>query len=82
MSEFENNNAVELNETEMSGIAGGAFKRPAEKDGFIIYQIKKGDNLNRIAIAHHCTVRSLLQWNPKIHDKNLIIVGDYLYIRA
>ena len=82
MSEFENNNAVELNETEMSGITGGAFKRPAEKDGFIIYQIKKGDNLNRIAIAHHCTVRSLLQWNPKIHDKNLIIVGDYLYIRA
>ena len=58
MSEFENNNAVELNESEMSGIAGGAFKRPAEKEGFIVYQIKKGDN------------------------KNLIIVGDYLYIRA
>ncbi len=82
MSEFENNNAVELNENEMNEIAGGAFKRPSEKEGFIVYQIQKGDNLNRIAIAHHCTVKALLQWNPKIHNKNLIIVGDYLYIKA
>ena len=82
MSEFENNPAVELNESEMNEIAGGAFKMPAAKEGFIIYKIQKGDNLNRIAIAHHCTVRSLLQWNPKIHDKNLIVVGDYLYIKA
>ena len=82
MSEFENKPAVELSESEMNEIAGGAFKRLAEKEGFIVYQIKKGDNLNRIAIAHHCTVKALLQWNPKIHNKNLIIVGDYLYIKA
>ena len=62
MSEFENSNAVELNENEMNEIAGGAFKRPSEKEGFIVYQIEAGEN--------------------KIHNKNLIIVGDYLYIKA
>ena len=82
MSEFENNPAVELSMEELNAAAGGAFKKLAEKEGFIVYKIQKGDNLNRIAIAHHCTVRDLLKWNPKITNKNLIIVGDYLYIKA
>ena len=81
MSEFENKEAMELSMDEMKDAAGG-FKRPVEKVGYIIYQVKKGDNLNRIAIAHHCTVRELLQWNPSITNKNLIVVGQYLYIKA
>ena len=81
MSEFENMEAMELSMDEMKDIAGG-FKKPAEKEGFILYQVKKGDNLNRIAIAHHCTVKEMLKWNPQITDKNLIVVGQYLYIKA
>ena len=81
MTEFENLEAVELSLDELAKIDGG-YKRPAERSGFIIYQIKKGDNLTRIAKAHGCSVNDLLKWNPKITDKSLIYAGDYLYIRA
>ena len=81
MSEFENINAVELSADEMNEISGG-FKRLPDKAGFTVYKIQKGDNLSRIAIAYHCTVKDLLKWNPKITNKNLIILGDYLYIKA
>ncbi len=80
MSEFENMEAVELSLNEMEQIGGG-YKKPAAKKGYIIYQIKKGDNLTRIANAHKCTVNDLMRWNPKITDKNKIYAGDYLYIK-
>ncbi len=84
MSEFEKNEAMELNMEEMDQVAGGVnrFKTLTEKAGFIIYKVKKGDNLSRIANAHHCTVKDLLTWNPKITDKNQIFINEYLYIRA
>ena len=73
--------AIELKAEEMNEAAGGA-KKLTPKVGFIIYQIKKGDTLSRIAAAYGCTVNDLLKWNPRITNKNLIIAGDYLYIRG
>ena len=80
MTEFENK-ATELTPDELSGIGGG-YRKPAEKAGFIIYQIRKGDTLTRIAERHDCSVAELLRWNPQITDRNRIYAGDYLYIRA
>ena len=82
MSEFENLEAVELDMNEMNEVAGGAFKPLPDKPGFIIYQISKGETLGRIAKRFGYTVKDLLDWNPKIVDKNKIYYGDYLYIRA
>ena len=81
MSEFENLEAMELNEKELNEIAGGAFKPLPDKPGFIIYQISKGETLGRIAKRFGVTVKDLLNWNPKITNRNLIYYGDYLYIQ-
>ena len=80
MSEFENLEAIELSLEELEKIDGG-YKKPAEKPGFIIYQIVKGDNLSKIAKKFKTTVANILAWNPKIKNKNLIYAGDYLYIK-
>ncbi len=81
MSEFENLEAVELDMNEMNEVAGGAFKPLPDKRGFIIYQISKGETLGRIAKRFGVTVKDLMNWNPKIVDKNKIYYGDYLYIK-
>ena len=73
------NKIVELTAEEMGAAAGG-YRRPPEKEGFIIYQIKKGDNLSKLANKFNTTVEDILLWNPKIKNKNLIYAGDYLYI--
>ena len=81
MSEFENLEAVELDMNEMNEVAGGAFKPLPDKRGFIIYQISRGETLGRIAKRFGVTVKDLMNWNPKIVDKNKIYYGDYLYIK-
>ncbi len=70
---------MELNLNEMSKVAGG-YRKPPEKAGFFIYQIKKGDTLGKIAREFNTTVANILVWNPQIRNKNLIYAGDYLYI--
>ena len=65
---------------EMSQVSGG-YKRPQEKQGFIIYQIVKGDTLIGIAKRYNTTEAQIRAWNPKITNKNLIYAGDYLYIK-
>ena len=80
MSEFENFEAIELNLEDLD-LATGGYKRPKDKEGFQIYQIKRGDTLGRLATSFGCTVKDLLKWNPKITNRNLIYAGDYLYIK-
>ena len=70
----------ELNVEEMNEVAGG-YRKPAEKFGYIIYQIKKGDTLGRIAQKYHTTQKAIMSYNPKIVNKNLIYAGDYIYIK-
>ena len=69
-----------LNLEEMEEVSGG-YKKPANKVGFSIYKIVKGDTLSGIATRYHVTEAQLMSWNPKITNKNLIYAGDYLYIK-
>ncbi len=84
MSEFKNDPVVELNVNELDQAAGGVnrYKRLNAKEGFIIYQVKPGDTLNKLATRYHCTVSDILRWNPKITNRNMIYDNEYLYIRA
>ena len=77
--ENQENKTVELSMDEM-GAASGGYRKPPEKEGFIIYKIKKGDNLTKLARKFDTTIDDILFWNPKIKNKNLIYAGDYLYI--
>ena len=80
MSEVNNN--IELNMEEMNEVAGGAYKKPAEKTGFLIYQIQANDTLIRIANKFGIkSYKEILKWNPKITNPRLIRTGDYLYIK-
>lgn len=81
IKDFENMEAMEVTPDELEAAAGGKFKKPDPKTGFIIYQIKPGDTLYKIAKAYRWKTDDLLAWNPKITDRNLIRAGDYLYIK-
>ena len=80
MSENKEINFEELGAAEMNEVAGGA-KRPKEKEGYVIYQIKRGDTLTKIARMFNTTIASIMAVNPKIKDKNLIYDDDYIYIK-
>ena len=84
MSEFENLEAMELSMDEMDQAAGGAnrYKALTPKDGFFAYKVAKGDTLGKIAREFGCTVRDLMNWNPKITNVNQIYVNEFLYIRG
>ena len=81
MSELENFEAIEMTAEEKAEVAGGAYKKPPTKKGFMIYQIQPGDTLFKIGKTYHCTVNDLLVWNPDITNRNLIRAGKYLYIK-
>ena len=73
---------AELTLDEMNEISGGAFRKPAAKAGYTIYQIKANDTLIRIANKFGIkSYREILKWNPKITNPRLIRTGDYLYIK-
>ena len=76
--------AMEMSEEELEKVDGGyvQYKRPPERVGFIIYQIGRGDTLNKIARYFGVTVNEILAWNPYIENRNRIYSGAYLYIRA
>ncbi len=48
----------------------------------IIYTIKKGDFLNKVAAAHGITLEELLAANPDIKDPNKIVEGQRITIPA
>ena len=72
----------ELNMEQLDEVAGG-YKRPPEKAGFIIYQIKKGDTLIKIANKYGISDwRVIRKWNPHINpETNMIRTGEYLWIK-
>ena len=61
MSELEHKEAIELSMDEMNEVAGGAFKPLEPKKGYFIYQIVKGDTLNKISRKFNCTVADILK---------------------
>ncbi len=48
----------------------------------VVYIIKPGDTLSKIATAHGTTVDAILAANPTITDPNKIIVGNQITIPA
>ncbi|MBN2539818.1 MAG: LysM peptidoglycan-binding domain-containing protein [Deltaproteobacteria bacterium] len=52
---------------------------PAAKTTYITYRVKKGDQLERIAVRHGTTIKDLLEIN-NIKSKNRIYVGQKLKI--
>ena len=71
---------LELNVEELNEIAGG-YRKPAEKFGYIIYLIQRGDTLGKIARMFGTTQKRIMSWNPKIVNKNKIYAGDFIYIK-
>ena len=81
-SEIDIEFGAELTLDEMNEISGGAFKKPAAKTGYTIYQIQAHDTLIRIANKFGIkSYKEILKWNPKITNPRLIRTGDYLYIK-
>ena len=58
-----------------------AKKTLPAKDGYIVYTVKKGDILGRIAKANKTTQKAILEAN-NLADANRIIEGQPLYIPA
>ena len=81
-------NTMELNLEQMEDVAGGKAtyggfeKKPAEKNGFVIYRIQSGDALGRIARKYKTTVEKILAANLSITNPNRIMAGYYIYIPA
>ena len=46
----------------------------------VVYVIKRGDTLSKIAVANGLTTQQLLDANPAIKDPNKIIVGQSIII--
>ena len=67
------NNINELNMEQMEEVAGGAGRK------YIIYVVKKGDCLNKIAHRYGVTVAELARWN-NIANPRLILVGQKIKI--
>ncbi len=74
MSEEMKNVMNEVSVEELENAAGGAadYRR-------IVYVVKKGDTLTKIAHRYGVTVDNLVHWNA-IKNRNLIVVGQKLVI--
>lgn len=53
--------------------------KPSEPS-YILYKIKRGDTLTKIARAHKTTIKAIRALNPQIKNANLIIAGDTIKI--
>jgi len=60
---------------------GGYPKRPKDRAGYMIYQIKSNDNLTRIAAQHFTTVAAIMAANRDVlPNANRIRAGFFIYI--
>ena len=48
----------------------------------IVYYVKKGDTLSKIAKEHNMSLAKLVSYNPQIKDINKINVGDKIYLTS
>ncbi|MBR0267758.1 MAG: LysM peptidoglycan-binding domain-containing protein [Clostridia bacterium] len=77
-------NEVNVNELEKAVGGRGGYRYPPEWiEGLEIYQIKRGDNLTKIARKYHTTWMHLQELNADvIPNKNDITDGYYIYVPA
>jgi LysM repeat protein len=66
-----------LNDDKLSGVSGGAAAEPKRQK--IGYNVKRGDNLTKIASMFGVSVLDLITWND-IRNPDLIYEGQLLVI--
>lgn len=70
-----------LNEMEkIVGGTGGSCRPLPDKEGFLVYQIRRGDTLGKIARRYNTTAEYLKSINPTIDNINDITPGYYIYV--
>lgn len=62
------------------GISGQVTGWIAMPHVVVIYKVRSGDTLSKIAAAYHITLKELLAENPKITNPDIIHVGDLIRI--
>ena len=62
------------------GIAGQVTGWINVPQVIVMYKVKAGDTLGKIATAYHITLKELLAANPQIKNPNLIHVGELIKI--
>ena len=61
---------------------GGFTRKPKTKVGCMIYRIKSGDTLIKIAKRHGTTAQFLMKINPELVNRSYIVAGCYIYVPA
>jgi hypothetical protein len=79
------NEKIELNEEQMEKVSGGKneggyMRRPPERDGCVIYQVKPGETLERIARANGTTVQKIMRVNKELKNENFLTPRAFIYI--
>lgn len=78
-------NMKEMNMNEMENVVGGQGGSPTrlpDVPGYLVYRIKSGDCLSRIAGRYGTTAEYLKAINPTIYNINDITAGYYIYVPA
>ncbi len=78
-------NIRELSMEEMDTVFGGQGGSPRplpERAGYIVYQIRRGDTLGKIARRFGTTTERIKAINSTIHNINDITPGYYIYVPA
>ena len=78
-------NMKELDLNEMEAVSGGKneggySRKPSEKSGCRIYQIKPGETLGKIARANGTTVNKIMAVNPELKSADFIVAHCFIYI--
>ena len=75
------NNRIRItNSKSRVGISGQVTGWIAMPKVVVVYKVKSGDTLGKIATAYKVTLKELLAENPQITNPNLIHVGDLIRI--
>lgn len=79
---MDNINELNLDQMEaVNGGKGGSKEVLPRKQGYICYQIAKGDTLSRIAKSYHTSVKAIMDANVGIiSNENDITAGRYIYV--
>ena len=78
-------NMKELNQEQMEKVSGGKneggyMRKPPEKAGCVIYQVKHGETLGRIARDNGTTVERIMAVNKELKNENFVLPRAYIYI--
>lgn len=75
------NNRIRItNSKSRVGISGQVTGWIAVPQVIVMYKVKSGDTLGKIATSYHITLKELLAANPQIKNPDLIHVGDLIKI--